>query len=234
MPATLAQSRTTSPGSGTTFSLAFSGAVSAGSTIGFCIRVGTSASGFTAGDSVNGANTWTCEAPFNNLAGDTLACGWFQNTGAGTPNVTVNWTGSASIRAIIWEAAGVVTAGGRDQFSIADPGSGSPTTTPSTPTANTTSTNEIILAMVEASNAGFSYTENASGSNPSSGWAQVADVDTGKLHLSYVVVSATGAYKEVWSTSSDFFSAGILSFAAAPSGFFSRYYYDMNTTRLNV
>src|SRR6516162_4596010 len=89
------QSRSASPGSSTSTSLAYNSAVTAGDTLVVFVRAGAAISGVSVSDSVNGA--WT-SAINTDTVGDSHIVGYFQNTASGTPTVTVSWTTSGSIR----------------------------------------------------------------------------------------------------------------------------------------
>lgn len=97
MPISVLQNAVSTSQSGTTITFAFSGAVTAGSSLWGCCRGLTSTSITAIDDSVNGAGSWT-------LLGSTLSDGGghfgghfkIDNTAGGTPTVTVHVSPSGS------------------------------------------------------------------------------------------------------------------------------------------
>ena len=185
------QSRSASPGSSTTTSLAYNSAVTAGDTLVVFVRVGAAISGVSVSDSVNGA--WT-SAINTDTVGDSHIVGYFQNTASGTPTVTVSWTTSGSIRLGILEYGGVA-ASSLDQGPTYASFSGAAGVATS-PSVTTTVASEVLIVSLERNAAGGANTDNGSGSNPSSGWTNRVAVDVSKLWVSDVVVSSTGTYQD--------------------------------------
>lgn len=121
-----------------TYNLAFTGPVTAGSTLRASVRTGSSITLNTIFDNVNASVPWVLLGPIDNGAGRQYTA-YFQNTLAGTPTVTVQISGVAVARIAIWEIVGAlpvsfdVTAG--------NIGTGSPLTGGAT--ATTAQANEV-------------------------------------------------------------------------------------------
>jgi hypothetical protein len=190
---TFSQGTKSSPGSGTSASLAYTGAVTAGDTLVCALRIGSAAvTGVTVSDTINGS--WTVSTQVETTGGDFLVVAYFQNATSGTPTVNASWTTSASIRFIIAEYTGVATAS-VDQIALNQ--TSGVTNTPTTSTVTTTSSSEVLIGIVGLS-LGVAMNSGVTGSNPTSGWTNRFTVDTGKLLLDDVQVAATGNYQEAW------------------------------------
>jgi hypothetical protein len=202
-------------------SLAFPSAVTAGDTLVMALLFGvTGNSALTIADTVNG--TWANSFLYDNCdggGGKALFIGYFQNSAAGTPTVTATWTGGGSntARMAIMAYSGAAAAS-VDQYTTHLTQTG--VTNPSTNNVTTTQASEMLVAIGTADNAGYTWTSNASGSNPTS-WTNRYNVATGKLIVDEASVSSTGTYGETWTTTSDNHAAAILTLkaaGAAPAG----------------
>jgi hypothetical protein len=203
---------------GPSTSLAFSNAVLAGSTLVLGAKIGDTASGITVSDSVNGSWTVHSQAeaggPFN------LVVATLQNSAAGTPNVTMNWTGTGGTitRMIVMEYINVAPVS-VDQFSSKDDTPSGTISNPDTGSVTTTQASEILISFLAADTGDNDITNNYNGdatypaSNPTT-WVRRADVYSSgaiKLSVDDAVVSSTGTYSQTWTSSSaDNFAAAIL------------------------
>jgi hypothetical protein len=107
--------RTTNTAASTQYNLAFLSAVGAGSTLFCTVRVGNSTASITnVSDSVNG--NWTLvEGPDNASGATNRAFSYiFENSGAGTPTVTVDLSESVGGSLAICEVTGGTTTGNPD------------------------------------------------------------------------------------------------------------------------
>lgn len=160
-------------------SLAFSSAVQPGTLLAIGFRTASGSTLHSVSDSVNGA--WTLLATQANGGGGDYV-GYFLNTAAGTPTVTVTLDNGLSARINIVEFTGVL-ATGFDQGPLGATGTGTTlTAATSTTTAQPT---ELVLGFFSAA-ADITFSQNGA-------WV-IAGTPTTRTAFVYQEVSAIGTY----------------------------------------
>lgn len=152
------QSRGADSGSGTSVSLAYSGAVTAGNYLVAWARIGAAGQTVAFSDDVNGS--WGASIENFDSNTETFAVHYFLNTGSGTPTVTMTNTSSASRRWGILEYDAAGTTISLDQHTHATGNSA----TPNSGTVTTTSASEGIVGAAcvsgtQSFTAGTGFTE---------------------------------------------------------------------------
>lgn len=200
----------------TTTSITYTGAVVAGHFLGAGGRINdNTVSVSSMSDTVNG--TWqTATLQTNSGDGDWLFWNFFDNTGSGTPAVSITISSAANIQWGITEYSGLATSSPVDVKAGNDIAS---TTTPTTSTITTTNANDLIIGLLVGNNANLSTATN--GQNSFTEWFQSNDATSG-FCFSWTdkTVAATGNYSEAWSASTSMPCAGfIIALKAAGGGF---------------
>lgn len=169
----------------------------------------------------NQGNTYSSAVFIANVRWVAIGCTTVAiGTPSGTFTVTVTPTGGTggALEAVASEYTGLGSGNVLDKIAS---GSGSSTTLDTTATATTTQADELLLyvAAANSSSATTTYTENVTGSAPSSGWTEdFTDADdTNFLSVTFgsVIVSSTVAARHVITVS----GAGPYSWAAAVATF---------------
>jgi hypothetical protein len=175
------------------------------------------APGFTATDNQTPANTYTSQASNGNAGGEERILTAPVNTSAGTFTVTVtnNGSGSATMTFNVQEWSGVTSTANRTNTNT-----GTSTTPDTLATATTTVADcALVAATKNDANVG-TWSANATNSVPSSGWTlRITETDDGTFGAGATadnIVSATGAYRHVWSQTglSGFWKASIVALPA--------------------
>ena len=182
--------------------LTYPGSCSSTSTLIAIARSG-GASTNTLSDPTNG--TWSTNAAipttgFADIGGDTLYFAFFQNNASGSAlTVTLNQSAATSLRWAIAEITGCATTSVLDGIAVQQQNG---VIHPASANITTTNANDLFVAFFEAGTAGAAVGENFAGSNPATGWINLFNVATGKLVVSYQVVSATQTNaNETWDCS---------------------------------
>lgn len=169
-------------GSGNSIPFTYGGAVAAGSLL-ICAVIWSNATTITSvDDSVNGAGSWVhltdTGIPVDAIggaAGSHLDVWAFYNSAAGTPTITVNFSGSSATRSVVFASyTGIATATAFDQGhgnAQDDPGTGADAVT-SGATDATAQANDLAIG-VSAQTTGATYTALTSG------WTSRFNADVG-------------------------------------------------------
>ena len=182
---------------GTTDTLAFAGAVVVASLL-FCeIRMGTAATLNSIDDSVNGAASWTIVGPTDNVGRQYFA--YFQNTAAGTPTLTFNFSASGQApRYAMGEVTNTIGAGSFDASDILATG------TSTTPLANaqTGATSTYAHIGLVSMSANETFTQSGSwtilGVEPAAGTSRLAVVYQEVVSAASRAPTVTGDASTTW------------------------------------
>jgi hypothetical protein len=177
------------------FTLAYSSGVTAGNELFAVIRLGNNSdTPITVSDNVNAGN-WTQAVLLNDATnGRYIGIYYKENTGAGTPTVTLSYALSdASLKGLnIYEYSGLATSSSIDQVNSANSAS---TSTPTSGNITTTQASELILAAMT-----FSTSSTVTVSTEGSGFTQQHDDALGtvgshdRVHVADQIVAATNTY----------------------------------------
>lgn len=188
--------------------LAYNGAVTAGSTLVVVARYGGAADNLTSiSDSVNGA--WS-QFPVRQVDSNigVLYMAFFVNTTTGTPTVTINFSAAASLRWSVLEYGPCATTNVLDVSNAVniDVGTGSPATAQIT----TTNANDILVSGLATNVGSGTVSEGA-------GFTQRFSVATSKLVVSDQTVAATGTYNDAYTDTlvTETYISGIISLKVA-------------------
>ena len=202
-------------GPSTTVATPYTSNLTAGSKLVMIMRVGdTSATAAVSqvSDATNGNWTKDPNFPIDASTGESLHVWTFNNSAGGVnPTVTIaSAEGGTTLRIGFIEIGTTLISGVTDNSAA---GTSSTAVTPTMPSVVTGNANDYLLSFFLSDGGNnASFTDNAAGSNPSSGWTNRISIAAGpKLYISDNTVLTTGTYTEKFTGgTSDTYISGML------------------------